>query len=105
VWNKEWATLSVRVLLPFWQTWWFLTLTTAGLLSLIVRSVHYVSTQRLQRQVAALRQKEALEKERARIARDIHDQVGANLTQLSLLGELVESDKDHPKEVADHARH
>jgi signal transduction histidine kinase len=72
---------------------------------MIVGSVHYVSTQRLQRQVAALQQKEALERERARIARDIHDQVGANLTQLSLLGELVESDKDDPKEVADHARH
>ena len=105
VWSKEWATLSIKVLPPFWRTWWFLSLATAGLLGMIVGSVHYVSTQRLQRQVAALRQKEALEKERARIARDIHDQVGANLTQLSLLGELVESDKDDPKEVADHARH
>jgi signal transduction histidine kinase len=45
-----------------------------------------------------------LEKERASIARDIHDQVGANLTQVSLLGELVESDKDHPEEVQAHAR-
>ena len=71
---------------------------------MIVGSVHYVSTQRLQRQVAALRQKEALEKERARIARDIHDQVGASLTQLSLLGELVEGDKHHPEEVVGHAR-
>jgi signal transduction histidine kinase len=105
VWSTEWATLSIKVLPPFWRTWWFLSLTTMGLLGMIVGSVHYVSTQRLQRQVAALRQKEALEKERARIARDIHDQVGANLTQLSLLGELVESDKDDPKEVEDHARH
>jgi signal transduction histidine kinase len=71
---------------------------------MIVGSVHYVSTQTLQRQLATLRQKEALEKERARIARDIHDQVGANLTQVSLLGELVESDKDHPEEIEAHAR-
>ncbi len=71
---------------------------------MIVGSVHYVSTQRLQRQLAALQQKEALEKERARIARDIHDQVGASLTQVSLLGELVESDKHHPEEVEGHAR-
>jgi signal transduction histidine kinase/ligand-binding sensor domain-containing protein len=105
VWNKEGATLVIKVLPPFWRTWWFLSLTTAFLLGMIVGSVYYVSTQRLQRQLAALRQKEALEKERARIARDIHDQVGANLTQLSLLGELVESDKDDPKEVEDHARH
>ena len=105
VWNPTGATLAIRVLPPFWRTWWFLSLTTAALLGMIVGSVHYVSTQRLQRQVAALRQKEALEQERARIARDIHDQVGANLTQLSLLGELLESDKDHPEEVEDHAKH
>jgi signal transduction histidine kinase len=92
------------VLPPFWQTWWFITLTSVVLLGMIVGSVHYVSTQRLQRQLAALRQQEALEKERARIARDIHDQVGASLTQLSLLGELVESDKYHPEEVEGHAR-
>jgi ligand-binding sensor domain-containing protein/signal transduction histidine kinase len=104
VWNKEGATLAIRVLPPFWRTWWFLGLTTAGLLGMIVGSVHYVSTQRLQRQLAALRQKEALEQERARIARDIHDQVGASLTQLSLLSELVESDKHHPEEVEGHAR-
>jgi signal transduction histidine kinase len=104
VWDTDWATLSIRVLPPFWRTWWFLGLTTVCLLGMIVGSVHYVSTQRLQHQLAALRQKEALEKERARIARDIHDQVGASLTQLSLLAELVESDKHHPEEVEGHAR-
>jgi ligand-binding sensor domain-containing protein/signal transduction histidine kinase len=104
IWNDVGVTLTVIVLPPFWQTWWFLSLTTVLLLGLIVGSVHYVSTQRLQHQLAALRQKEALEKERARIARDIHDQVGASLTQLSLLGELVEGDKNHPEEVEGHAR-
>jgi len=104
VWNPEGATLAVTVVPPFWRTWWFLGLTTVCLLGMIVGSVHYASTQRLQRQLAALRQREALEKERARIARDIHDQVGASLTQISLLGELVEGDKDQPAEVEAHAR-
>ena len=66
--------------------------------------VHHLSTQKLQRQVAGLRQQEALEKERARIARDIHDQLGASLTQVALLGEMVEADKDLPAEVEGHAR-
>jgi ligand-binding sensor domain-containing protein/signal transduction histidine kinase len=104
VWNDVGATLAVAVLPPFWQTWWFISVTSLSLLGMIVGSVHYVSTQRLQRQLAALRQHEALEKERARIARDIHDQVGASLTQISLLGELVEGDKDQPDEVEAHAR-
>lgn len=104
VWNLVPATLAVEVLPPFWRTWWFITVVTLGLVALIAGSVHYVSTQRLQRQLAALRQKEALEKERARIARDLHDQLGANLTQVALLGELAESDKDLPHEIEGHAR-
>jgi signal transduction histidine kinase len=70
----------------------------------LVAVVHYFSTQKLQRQLAVMRQKEALEKERARIARDLHDQLGANLTQVALLGEMVESDKHLAEEVASHAR-
>jgi signal transduction histidine kinase/ligand-binding sensor domain-containing protein len=98
------ASLAITVLPPFWQTWWFLTVTTVCLLGMVVGSVHYVSTQKLQRQLAAMRQQEALEKERARIARDLHDQLGANLTQVALLGEMAESDKELPEEVEAHAR-
>jgi signal transduction histidine kinase/ligand-binding sensor domain-containing protein len=104
VWNEKGSTLRVEVLPPFWSTWWFRTIVVVCLVGMIVGSVHYVSTQRLQRQVAALRQQEALEKERARIARDLHDQLGANLTRVALLGELAESDKDSPQEVEAHAR-
>ena len=104
IWNDKGATLQVQVLPPFWNTWWFRTAAIICLVGIIVGSVHYVSTQRLQRQVAALRQQEALEKERARIARDLHDQLGANLTQVALLGELAESDKESPHEVEAHAR-
>jgi signal transduction histidine kinase len=104
VWNETPASLEITVLPPFWQTWWFLTGSTILLLGCIVGSVHYVSTQKLQRQLAAMRQQEALERERARIARDLHDQLGANLTQVALLGEMAESDKNLPKEVEAHAR-
>ena len=45
-----------------------------------------------------------IEKERARIARDLHDQIGANLTQVALLGELAETDKDLPGEIEQHAQ-
>ncbi len=104
VWNETGSALAIVVLPPFWRTWWFLTITTLALLVGIVGVVHYLSTQKLQRQLAQLRQQEAVEKERGRIARDIHDQLGASLTQVSLLGELVESDKNSPADVEAHAR-
>ena len=99
VWNETGATVGVVVEPPFWRTWWFLIASALTLLVIIVFSVHYFSTQKLQRELEKMKQQEALEKERARIARDLHDQLGANLTQVSLLGELVESDKDSPTEV------
>jgi ligand-binding sensor domain-containing protein/two-component sensor histidine kinase len=103
-WNRTGAALALTVEPPFWRTWWFITLSTGGLLGAVIALVHYLSTQRLQRQLERLKQQEALEQERSRIARDIHDQLGASLTQVSLLGELLESDKDCPEEVEAHAR-
>ncbi len=104
VWNQTPVSLAITVLPPFWQTWWFVTASTLCLVGIIAGSVHYVSTQKLQRQLVALRHQEALERERARIARDLHDELGANLTQVALLGELAEADKTLPAEVEAHAR-
>jgi signal transduction histidine kinase len=104
VWNEAGSALPVRVLPPFWLTWWFLAASAGALLGMVVLTVHRVSTQRLQRQLEQLRQQEAIERDRARIARDIHDQLGASLTQVALLGEMVETDKDLPEEVGHHAR-
>jgi len=103
-WNEVGRMLSITVLPAFWQKASFRTAVGAVLLVAIVGTVYFLSTQRLQRQLAVLKQQEMLEQERARIARDLHDQLGANLTQVALLGELAESDKDSPAEVAEHAR-
>ncbi|HZQ46376.1 MAG TPA: two-component regulator propeller domain-containing protein, partial [Verrucomicrobiae bacterium] len=104
VWSVSPASLAVKVLPPFWRKWWFIMVSSLCLLGMMAGIVHYVSTQRLYREVAGLRQQQALEKERARIARDIHDQLGASVTQVSLLGEMLESDKDQPAEVESHAK-
>lgn len=100
IWNEQGATLGIIVLPPFWQTWWFLSLSTILLLGLLIYGVRYISTQKL---FALLKQQQALEKERGRIARDLHDQLGANLTQIAILGEMASGDKNIPEEVETHA--
>jgi signal transduction histidine kinase/streptogramin lyase len=104
VWNEEGSSLAILIQPPFWQTGWFLTASAATLLGITVGLVHFFSTQKLQREVQKLKQQEALERERARIARDLHDQLGANLTQVALLGEMAQSDKEIPEEVEAHAQ-
>jgi len=103
-WNEAGTSLAVVVLPPFWMTWWFRSVVAMCLLGLIIGTVYYISTQKLQRQLELLRQHEVVEKERSRIARDLHDQLGASLTQVALLGELAETDKNQPDEVEAHAR-
>ena len=43
-----------------------------------------------------------IERERMRIARDIHDEIGANLTQIALLSELAQSDLAKPDQAKAH---
>jgi signal transduction histidine kinase len=103
-WNKAGSVLAVTVQPQFWQTRWFRAVVVLGFLGIIAAVVRYLSTQKLQRQLQKLKQREALEKERFRIARDLHDQLGANLTQVALLGEMAEADKHSPEEVGSHAQ-
>lgn len=104
VWNEAGSVLDITVQPQFWQTGWFRAGTIIFILGLVVAFVRYVSTQKLQRQLLAHQQREALEGERARIARDLHDQLGANLTQVALLGEMAEADKESPAEIEQHAQ-
>jgi ligand-binding sensor domain-containing protein/signal transduction histidine kinase len=103
-WNPTPVTLAIIVQPPFWREWWFVTAMIALVIGLIVAVVYFLSTQKLQRELGILKQQEALEAERGRIARDLHDQLGANLTQVALLAEMAETDKHLPDEVEDCAQ-
>jgi len=77
----------VRNVLPFWQTTWF-QVTVLAVLGILFVVTFWVMTQ------LALRTKEQrlLQRERARIARDIHDDLGMRMTQLVLQGEVAQSE-------------
>jgi ligand-binding sensor domain-containing protein/signal transduction histidine kinase len=104
VWNETGDALEVTVQPQFWQTWWFRAAVILCLVGTVVAVVRYLSTQKLRRRLQLLEQQEALEKERSRIARDLHDQLGANLTQVALLSEMAEADKNSPAEIESHAQ-
>jgi signal transduction histidine kinase len=93
------------VVAPFyWQTWWFRVGALAAFTLSIVTAVRYVSFRRLQKRLRTLEQQAALQKERARIAKDIHDDLGASLTQVAYLGELAHLNRDEPDKVDERIR-
>ena len=104
MWNETGATLAITVEPPFWRKPSFLIASTLVFLGVLAGIIYLVSTAKLKRQLRTAKQKELIETERARIARDLHDQLGANLTQITLLGEMAELDKEQPGEVAEHAQ-
>jgi ligand-binding sensor domain-containing protein/signal transduction histidine kinase len=79
VWNETGARLTFQVLPLFWQTVWFKLL--IGLVAVAFVVIYY----RIR-----LARKRALEQLRQQIARDLHDEVGANLGSISLLTEVME---------------
>ena len=100
-WDADGATLALAVTPFLWQTWWF-RLSALGLFTLsLVALVRYVSFRRLQRELRLLEQQAALHKERARIAKDIHDDLGANLTEIALLGDLAQQDRAEPDKAGE----
>jgi signal transduction histidine kinase len=56
---------------------------------------------RLERKLERLEQQRALERERARIAKDIHDDLGASLTRISMLSQSARSELDHSDAASD----
>ena len=91
------SQIVVLVPKPFWKTAWF-----TGTISLLVvlgitAMARYIVWQRMHREMLHLRNQRALEQERVRIAHDIHDDIGARVTQISLLSAMAHSNQSLPE--------
>lgn len=72
------AVVAFRILAPIWQRWWFL-LSAVSILLLIMHALYrYHLTRQLQ-----------MEQVRLHIATDLHDDIGASLSQMALLTEVA----------------
>jgi len=110
--NGHWNEAARRVafiIKPFvWQSAWFMVLTAVLALGVAGlggglwvrrharRKLEEAERKALERE-RVLTREQAVESERSRIARDIHDDLGASLTQIALLSELTKSDFDAPE--------
>jgi len=76
--STEPASITFTILPPIWQRWWFLTLT----LMLVALAVYALYRYRVARLLE-------LERVRTRIASDLHDDIGSNLSLIAGLSEVL----------------
>jgi signal transduction histidine kinase len=100
LWNDDASALAFTVVPFIWQTWWFRMGTLIVFCSATVLAVRYVFFRRLRLRLRALEQEAVLHKERSRIARDLHDDLGSRLTRLVLLSDLMQDERDAGKTTA-----
>jgi signal transduction histidine kinase/ligand-binding sensor domain-containing protein len=92
VWNETGAQVAFTVLPFFWQTVWFRFLVVIGAVGAGGALVWYVTRQRMRHKLEKLERQRAIELERARIANDIHDDLGSHLTRITMLSETARSE-------------
>jgi signal transduction histidine kinase len=97
------VTLTVMNPTPLWQTGWFLLLSAVVGAATIAWSVRAIVRFRWKRRVERLEWQQAIERERARIARDMHDDVGAHLTRIGLLSQMIHNEMPAGSAVSDAA--
>lgn len=86
--NNE-ITCLVIIHPPWWQTWWFRILAAAMILGITVLAIRIYLRNKLQKQRSLLEKEQAIEKERTRIATDMHDDLGAGLSRIKFLSEAI----------------
>ncbi|GAB5408389.1 MAG: hypothetical protein BalsKO_07540 [Balneolaceae bacterium] len=87
IWSEEVAEVRFKITPPFWLTWWFLIFIVSsviGIIYLFYRNYKYMKMVDIERM-------------RVRIASDLHDDVGASLTEIALQSDFLQTSHVEPE--------
>jgi len=100
VWFDDVASFHFLIPTPFWRTQWALAAYVLAGLALAGAIARLVLARRYRRGLAALAAQQAMERERMRIARDMHDEIGSKLTKISFMSERAKRELQGQEPVA-----
>lgn len=90
IWSSGAPLLAITIVPFFYQTLWFRGTIALSILAILFCSTAIAMRRRMRRQVEQLERQHDLERERSRIAHDLHDDLGAGLTEIGLLGGMLQ---------------
>lgn len=82
-WQQKKLSIKIRIIPPFWLKGWFIALEILAAVIIIALTVKYYSQRKLRRQLHEIEMQQKIHIERERISRDLHDNVGSNLTYIT----------------------
>jgi signal transduction histidine kinase len=86
---------------PYWQTWWFRTGIGALGITILVAGIRFYYRRKLEKRIILLEKQQAVEKERTRIATDMHDDLGAGLSRIKFLSQSIQLKTKEEKSITD----
>lgn len=99
--GKEITSIDITIVPPFWQRFWFIALVILCFVLLSIGIGIWIQKIRQAKAIQALEVQHKIQLERERISRDLHDNVG---TQLSLISKNIEGAIDPSQNISDTER-
>ena len=93
-WNDKPLVLTIIIRPPWWETWWFRTMVLLAVIAVVYVIVRYYIHQKIMVKTRELEKQHALNMERLRISKDVHDDIGSGLSKISLISALANKKLD-----------
>lgn len=93
VWSPEQVLVQFTIRPPFWETVWFISIMLACSIAGIILIIRTIIVRKYKRSLQKIREEQLVMRERERIARDLHDELGATLTSVSMRVQILQQTK------------
>lgn len=99
IWNEHGATIRLRIIPPFYRTWWFIVLWIVGIIGLISfiyhRRISLLQKEKAAQESFSRRLMQSQEHERERIAAELHDGLSQSLVIIKNRAMLSLTDREN----------
>ena len=99
-WFTNGAAFDFLIPTPVWRTDWAIAIYSFLAVLLIAGTARLAFNRRLRRRLEVLAAQQAMERERVRIAKDMHDEIGSKLTKISFMSERAKGELRGQEPVA-----